>query len=239
MLTNIRFPPYLTAQELDEYLARGWFRMGQVIFTTNYIVYEENLFPTHWLRYPVAAIRLSKTHQKIIKANRSFSVVVKKLVITQELKDLYQNYKSGVRFEAVESLKHFLMDGGSGDIYNSSVIEIRDQQQLIAAGIFDSGDNSIAGIINFYDPAYKKYSPGKYLILMKTLYAKEKGIAWYYPGYILEGNPQFDYKLFIGEPIASLYVPALDQWMPYRDFVRNNWFRSRANDPQSPPFLYP
>ncbi|MEJ7659632.1 MAG: hypothetical protein WKG07_08390 [Hymenobacter sp.] len=44
-------------------------------------------------------------------------------------------------------------------------MEVRAEGHLIAAGIFDQGTRSLAGIVNFYDPDYRKYSLGKYLML--------------------------------------------------------------------------
>ncbi|MDZ4793635.1 MAG: arginine-tRNA-protein transferase [Bacteroidota bacterium] len=215
MINDIHFPEELSANELDEYLARGWYRMGQVIFTTNYIVYEELLYRVWWLRYSIPAIQFSKTHQKILAANRHFSVIIKPFRVTEEIEALYAVYKSSLIFEPSETVNHFLFDGGSGNIYDTGIIEIRDHQQLIAAGIFDKGHISIAGIMNFYHPDYKKYSLGKYLMLLKIRYANAMGKAWYYPGYIVDGNPRFDYKLFIGKTIAGIWSPEYNNWMEY------------------------
>lgn len=219
MINDIHFPEQLSASELDAYLAKGWYRMGQVIFTTNYIVYEDVLYRVYWLRYSVPEIHFNKTHQKIMNLNQGFSVAIRPLAITEELEELYAAYLSGVTFQAPESIQHFLFDGGMGDVYNSSVVEIRDKGRIIAAGIFDHGENSIAGIMNFYHPDYKKYSLGKYLMLLKVRFAKAVNKQWYYPGYIVEGNPRFDYKLFIGKDIASIYFPEFNNWANYSD----NW----------------
>jgi leucyl-tRNA---protein transferase len=215
MINDIHFPEQLSGDDLDEYLAKGWYRMGQIIFTTNHIVYEETVYRVYWLRYYIPSIQYGKSHQKIVTSNQHFSAETKPLQITEELEGLYALYKSSVSFQASETVRNFLLDGGTADIYNTSVIEIRDNNKLIGAGIFDNGNNSIAGIMNFYDPAYKKYSLGKYLMLLKINYAKSTGKTWYYPGYIVAGYPKFDYKLFIGKDIAEIYLPEFSSWMKY------------------------
>ena len=73
--------------------------------------------------------------------------------------------------------------------------------------------------MNFYHPDYKKYSLGKYLMLLKINHAKAMGKEWYYPGYIVPGNRRFDYKLFIGIEIAEIWVPESNNWLNYA----NNW----------------
>jgi len=53
------------------------------------------------------------------------------------------------------------------------MIKIRDGAALVVAGYFDIGHQAISNILNFYHPAYKKYSLGKYLILKKIDWAHQ------------------------------------------------------------------
>ena len=212
---GIYYPENLTGEQLDSLLAQGWYRMGQGIFTTNYIFQENATYRVYWLRYNLLQAQLGKSHQKIKTANTKFTVAVKPLEITDELEILYALYKTSITFDAANSVEHWLYMERSGNIYNTRIIEVRDNGLLIAAGIFDMGENSIAGIMNFYNPAYKKYSLGKYLMLQKMEYAKSLGMQWYYPGYIVYGYPKFDYKLFADKKAAELFIPELNGWISY------------------------
>ncbi len=60
------------------------------------------------------------------------------------------------------------------------MIEIRDGNKLIAAGFFDLGEISVAGILNFYHPDYKSKSLGIYLLLLEIDHAKKQGKEWFY-----------------------------------------------------------
>jgi len=100
-------------------------------------------------------------------------------------------------------------------VFDTGVIEVRDGTCLVAAGIFDNGQESISGIMNFYNHGYKRYSPGKFLMLQKILYARKQGKRWYYPGYIVYGYPKFDYKLFADEKAAEVYVAEANEWHRY------------------------
>ena len=215
MINDIYFPQQLSGEELDEYLVKGWYRMGPIIFSTNHIVYDDQLYSVYWLRYNLQDIKLGKSQQKIITNNSKFSIEIKPLLVTEELEALYSLYTSSVSFHASASVSHFLYDEGQTAAFDTHVIEIRDNNTLIAAGIFDKGNQSIAGLINFYHPDYKKYSLGKYLMLLKINHARTLGKTWYYPGYIIYGNPKFDYKLFADQNAADIYLPEFDSWICY------------------------
>lgn len=149
-----------------------------------------------------------------------FTVNTKPLQLSDELEALYQVYRSQLDFEVSPTLRDNLfslcfISSEEEPVFDSRVIEIRDQGKLIAAGIYDTGEESISGIINIYDPAYKKYSPGKQLILFKLKDALEQGITYFYPGYIVVGFPKFDYKLEPGEGICEIYDTVKGGWIPY------------------------
>lgn len=212
---GIYYPEYLSAEQLDAFLSKGWYRMGQGIFTINYLVKDDSIYRVYWLRYYLLKASFGKTQQKIKAINGRFTTSIQHLQITDELEALYALYKTGIDFDAADSVHYWIYMEQTRNIYNTQVIEIRDNNVLIAAGIFDLGSNSIAGIMNFYDPAYKKYSLGKYLMLLKMEYAKTLGMQWYYPGYIVYGYPKFDYKLFADKTAAELFIPELNAWVNY------------------------
>ena len=213
--TGIYYPDELTGIFLDNFLAKGWYRMGQGIFTTNHIVQNDKLYRVFWLRYNLSRLKTGRNCQKIMQINQKFSCTIKPLQITPELETLYELYKSSLTFTPASSVQNWLFDQQTNNVYDSYLVEVRDQCSLIAAGIFDNGLNSIAGIMNFFLPDYKKYSLGKYLMLLKIEYALTQGKKWYYPGYIVEGYPKFDYKLFVDKAAAEIFIPEHSGWCRY------------------------
>jgi arginine-tRNA-protein transferase len=101
------------------------------------------------------------------------------------------------------------------------MVEIRDCTRLIAVGYFDKGSNSIAGILNFYHPDYKKYSLGKYLILKKIDYALGHGIEFYYTGYMSTIYTKFDYKLYPDTNAIEVWLPVEKEWTSYNLFSKD------------------
>lgn len=215
-------PESLTSDQLDALLAMGWYRMHQSIFTTNHIFLEDRTLRVFWLRYVLKTLQFSQKQQKLLRQNQRFKVINKPVTITEELEDLYRSYKTVISFEPAPSVAGWLFDEEENkNIYDTHIIEIRDSGKLIAAGIYDKGRNSIAGIMNFYHPDYRKYSLGKYLVLLKAQLAKNTHYKWYYPGYITYGYPAFDYKLLLGEQHTEMFLPELNGWCSYNSEMVN------------------
>lgn len=220
MFAQVHCPEILKPEELDQYLERGWFRMGQTIFTTNFLNFKSNFYSAIWLRIPLTEFLMDKTQQKLSKKNKTFRVEIQRASITPEKETLFSIYKKNIRFEASASLHTLLFGKASHNIYNTHEINIYDGHQLIATGFFDIGKFSAAGISSFYNPAYKKYSLGKYLIYLKIMYCKKMGLRYFYPGYFVPGYSLFDYKLEIGRPILQYLEFTSSKWKSIANFSR-------------------
>jgi arginyl-tRNA--protein-N-Asp/Glu arginylyltransferase len=219
----IYYPEQLNGEELDAFLEKGWYRMGQSIFTTHYISLEDQVYRVFWLRYNLQKLTLSRRQLRLIKRNERFSITKKPFKITDELEELFALYKTGIDFEPALSVQHWLHGDQLHNVFSTELLEIRDNKKLIAAGITDSGHESIAGIMNFYHPEYKKYSPGKYLMLLKIQYAKAKNIKWYYPGYIVYNHSGFDYKLFVDKNAIEIFIPEMENWELYNSALMDRY----------------
>lgn len=214
---------------LDLFLSRGYFRMQQQVFTCRYVHFDEVRYPVHWLRIVLASVSLGPKQKRLFRINEQFDATVKPLVINDELEALYDIYWNSLDFDAPYSVESCLLEGSSRTIFDTYVIEIRDRGQLIAAGIFDNGNESIAGIMNFYHPDYRKQSLGKYLMLLKIQYAQQQQKTYYYPGYLIGHYPKFDYKLFACEAATEVYDALKGDWLPF------SWETARvleANNPE-------
>ena len=197
------------------FLSRGYFRMQQQIFTCYYVHFDQVRHPVHWLRIDLAAAFFGPKQTRLFRINSHFTVEVKPLVITRELEALYDLYWNKIDFDAHYSVESCLMAGSTQTVFDSYVIEVRDQGNLIAAGVFDNGDRTIAGILNFYNPAYHRQSLGKYLMLLKVQYAQQQQKNHYYPGYLVGHYPKFDYKLFACQAATEIYDALNGQWLSF------------------------
>ena len=211
-------PPYLPVIEgymLDFYLGQGYYRMVQDLFTCRFLAVDGEYRTVHWLRLVLAKVHYGSEQRRLLRLNERFSTVIRPFQPTAELEALYALYRGSITFDAPETVKEFLLMDAAHSLFNTEVIEIRDGQQLIAAGIFDSGTRSIAGIMNFYHPAYRKYSLGKYLLLLKINRALSQHKTYYYPGYLVHNYPKFNYKLFPCLAATEVYECVSDRWLPF------------------------
>lgn len=205
----------MRGSNLDFFLSIGYFRMQQELFTCHYILHNEVPCPVHWLRIDLSMATYGPKQSRLLRINEKFSVTIQPFILSEEIESLYARYRSSLNFDAPESVEFWLLNGAPYSVFDTYAIEVRDENNLIAIGIFDNGDQSIAGIMNFYHPDYHKQSLGKYLMLLKMKYAQRWQKTHYYPGYIVTNFPKFDYKLFACESATEVFDDTSDQWLPF------------------------
>ncbi len=218
MLTQSYSPSTLSPQELDLFLANGWFRQGCIIFTTNFLRNKHLIHSAVWLRIDLLAFAPTKTHLKLLKINANFRVEFHPFMLNETHETLFAKYKTSITFEAAISLQDLLYYQQTGNIYDTWEVAIYDYEKLIAVGIFDVGETSSMGITCFYDPNYQKYSLGKYLMFLKMQYAKNQGMAYFYPGYFSPNNPIFDYKLDLAKPFTAYLELSSNTWKSIQEY---------------------
>lgn len=221
MFETIEYPQVLTGEELDAYLARGWYRMGQSIYTTDYVMFEHRVYRTIWLRHILKNYSGGKSFDKLRKRNRHFDVEFKEAEITPEQEALFQKYRKAMPFEPAPSLNQ-LLNGyvfDPADIYATFQICIYDESKLIACTYFDIGNTSAEGISAFYDPDYTANSLGRYLIYLQIDLCCLLGFTHYYPGYFVPGYAHLDYKLAIGKSSLEYYHKKDMNWYPMSEYI--------------------
>jgi len=217
-------PKKYSARMIDRYLAMGWYRMKQKIFSTTHNSYgegPENLNRVWWLRYDVNEITPHTSHKRLKKKASAFTITIEKFLDdSTEEHDLYDKYRAYVDFDGYDSLKAFLYGRNKCENkYNTFAIRIKDKDKLIAVGLFDKGLYAAASGIHFYDPEYAKFSLGRLMILKTIEFMKANNLKWYYPGYIVVGRPKLDYKLFLGKDIAQYFDYETKSWLKFKDEI--------------------
>ena len=217
MFTEINNLEQMTPQQLDAYLNRGWFRMGQMIFTCRFLNFGNDLYTAVWIRLDLKEYKFRKSLRKILKKNgERFRIVVRRAVFNMEKEMLYHEHKSRFEGYVAGTLKESL-HVESGNIYDTWEICVYDGYRLVAVSFFDNGSDSLASIMGLFDPAYTKYSLGFYTMLLEISIGLENNKKYYYPGYVVPGYQRFDYKLRVGE--TDYYLPETNEWRPYSEMI--------------------
>ena len=211
-----------TSDILDKFLAAGYYRMQHLIFTTNFITEPDcgTKHPVFWLRTNLKKLKTTKSATSIKKKCASFSVSFKQANITTEIENLYTQYKNSLPLNLSANCYEFLHQPQIPLPYDSKMIEIRKEEELIAIGFFDCGQKSLAGILNIYSPSYKKCSLGKLLMLLKVDYALKENMDFYYTGYFSTSLPKFDYKIFPDARAIEVFLPEENFWIAYESMSK-------------------
>lgn len=221
MFAAVHQPEMLAHEELDIYLEKGWFRMGPTVFTTNFLNFKDHLYSAIWLRVVLENYVSERTQTKLFRQNSVFRTIIGKATITDDKEKLFARYKETVAFEASASLNHLLFGRSDKSPFDTQEISVYDGEKLIANGYFDLGFTSGMGITCFYDPDYKKYSLGKYMIYLKMQYCKERQMRFFYPGYFVPGYSFFDYKLNIARNALEYLQLETQRWHPILAFDKS------------------
>ncbi len=184
---------------LDHFLSKGWYRMGPSIFTSHFILYDNQLYSTIWLRTILKDYALSKSLRKIKKKNnKAFTHVIEPFQQSREIDDLYQVYKKVFKGPLPDTLADYMTHSLESGVYDTRLVKVYHEDKLVACSIFDVGTQSIGSIFGFYHLEYTNYSLGLYTMLIEIDFCQSHAMDYYYMGYFVPGNPRFDYKLRLG-----------------------------------------
>lgn len=210
-------PESLAPDDLDDYWSRGWFRMRQALFTTHFLEFEGRFYSAVWLRHDLQHWDDRRAFDALERRNRRFRTTFApaSIVPPSELEDLFSRYRESLTIDVAPSLADLLMGYESSTVFDSWEIRVHDGARLVAAGYFDRGAGAAAGITAFYDPEYRKYSLGKYIIYKKMEFCRDQGHRWFYPGYFVPGRPRFDYKLDLAPGCLEFLRLADGTWQPW------------------------
>lgn len=228
-MPNFRLTEPLLPATMDSLLAQGWYRSGQGVFTTNWLVLDDGLVVSRvlWARVDVRDWTSTRRHQRLMKENARFSLTLSQAIITDEIETLFAAYLAHTGLDSGPTVTAVLMGiyepatGGLAgqNFFPTRMFTLRDEHRLIAAGYFDEGAETTAGILNFYHPDYSKRSLSISLYFEEIRYAAETGKRWFYPGYIAVDYPKFDYKLLAGTERTEVLDVERSEWIPYASWM--------------------
>lgn len=205
----------ISPTQLDLILEKGYFRNGHDLCCGEI----QDGGRLKWIRIVTSECsnKSSKTSNKILGQIKSeFRCTWCDAEISESIDALYTKYKTIVPFA-----KHYevgLLLGYYGlSRFPTKMLKIWDGEALIAVGYFDLGENSVAGILNFYHPDYRQYSLGIGLYLQIINYAIELGKLYFYPGYVKEGDEKFDYKVLHISQLIEEWNAKEEKWVKFRN----------------------
>ena len=149
------------------------------------------------IRVRVHDFQRSRNEQRIWKRNQDLT---EHSITPQENEEIYSLYKrylnwkhpgGGMDNPQPGDLSAFL----HGDPEWTRFHEFRLKGDLIALAVTDQISDGWSAVYTFYDPRFAKRSLGRYALLWEIEQVRQRGGAYLYLGYWIEGHPKMDYKI--------------------------------------------
>ena len=148
------------------------------------------------VRIKVNDFTASKTMKKTIRLNDGTHLSVVPNIATTEQYDLFKKYLSarhaGGEMEKMQFEEYRSMTEDSP--IETFLLELRDQDKLIAVMLTDALDDGFSAVYSFFDPQQSHRSLGTFMILNLIRLTKEKELPYVYLGYLIKSLPNMAYK---------------------------------------------
>ncbi len=218
-MKRVLSPRRLSPRELDDYLHRGWFRIGQTLITCRALIAQQTLLSTVWTRTDLQDYRFKGSLRRVMRrVEERFEVTVGPARVDDEHEELYQRYLGSVGGSRARSLDHFLFDGEPDrGLFQTWEVTLREEGELVAFSLFDLGHESLQSLLGVYNPELARYGLGFYTLLREVQFGVESGRRYFYAGYVLPGDPMMDYKLRTGN--VWYLDERADRWRPWSEFT--------------------
>lgn len=216
MLVQTYFPQRLSPSRYDTFLASGWFRGSVMLYKMDLLCLEQDIRTVVNIRLDLSKFQARKSHRKIVrKVEERFTFTYGVATTSREKEILYARHKSRFKGFIHPTLNDYLNSGLQHNVFDTKEVCVYDGDRLIAVSFFDLGERSMASLLGLFDDTYHSYSLGIYTMLKEVDYGVKHGYRWYYPGYVLDEESKFDYKLRLGE---FEYYNARQRWGKFENF---------------------
>jgi arginyl-tRNA--protein-N-Asp/Glu arginylyltransferase len=190
----------ISRDHYDALMASGWFRGTGIVYRSEIVCIDEQVFAVQNIRFPLADYSAGKKHRKILRTNNSrFTYSIGEPSVDERKEELYRKHTKRFKAFVHQSLAEIVYFTKQGCEFDTKELCVYDGDKLIAVSYFDIGKQSMASILCIYDQSYYKSSLGIYTMLLELEYAQSQGVKYYYPGYVLDRPSSFDYKLALGK----------------------------------------
>lgn len=176
-------------------IERGWRRFGEYFLVPICKECQECIS----IRQLPSSFILSRSHKRVLSKNANTIITIARPSLNEEKLALYDkyhrimNHKKGWSYRPItqEVYRENFVYG-----YQSFGYEITYMigGQLVGVGYFDLLKNAISATYFFYDHSFASLSLGTFNILTQLLLARDKNLAYFYPGYWLKDHHSMGYK---------------------------------------------
>ena len=224
MYSRIRHPERVSPSELDDYLRAGWRCTGQAIYTSHFMRFPPEM---HGRIYSTVPTRLNlqgysfrKSLRKLYrKVHENFEVRSGMPLIWDEaMEQVHEKYKATFPDRPLADLEVYQEKPTGPFTFDTRCVKIYHNGKLIAFSVFNLGEESLYSSQGIYDPEWSRHSLGFFTMLEEIRYAQQTGRSYFYPGYVVPGYPEFDYKKRVGQ--LEFFLLQSHRWVPEAEVTK-------------------
>jgi leucyl-tRNA---protein transferase len=163
-------------------------------------------------RIDVARFVPDRSQRRCLKRNGDITATECVAGYNTERHALYERYLrtrhagGGMDEAEASDFRRFLTAPWSPTLF----LEFRADGRLLGVAVTDACPDGLSAVYTFFDPSESARSLGTFAILKQVEMAREKGLAWVYLGFWIDGHPKMDYK----RRFRPLQVRGPDGWAP-------------------------
>lgn len=187
-----------------------------MLYKMDLLCLDKEIFSVVNIRLNLERFSLRKSQRKIVKkVEDRFRVTISHAFPNEQKELLYQQQKHKFQGFIHPTLSDYLNSSLPSSVFDTREVCVYDDEKLIAVSFFDLGEKSMASLLCLYDPCYSPFSLGVYTMLKEVEFGIRKGMKWYYPGYVLDSDSGFNYKLRLGD---YEYYNSNKRWANFENF---------------------
>ena len=194
--------------EFEYLLANGMRHFGEYFFRPRCL----NCFECVPIRLRPDEFRPSRSQRRALKSCEDIRIHVGEPQFTEEKFNLYLKHKE--RFPSlqddVEDTDNFKLSFYEKNPFGLE-FEYYWNGKLVGAALADWTTHTFSAVYTFYVSPLLKMSLGTFSLMQQIVFARQKGIRYFYMGYFILNNPSLCYKA--GFRPNEVYID--QKWVPY------------------------
>ena len=165
------------------------------------------------LRVPVSSFQPRRRHRRIWREGmEQFRITRQPATLEQSHYQLFQTYLQARHTDGSMSAMSEEEYTGmlQSDWSETELLLVHHKEQLVAVAITDTLSHGLSAVYTYFDPAFRKLSPGTFCLLAQIDWCQERGLPWLYLGYWIADCRKMAYKA---------------EFLPHEQWRENRWVR--------------
>lgn len=192
---ELAFDPHVTAESYGELLRRGYRRFGWQMFRPACCACRKCIS----LRVLLNKFEISASDRRVIRQNEEIRCDLAPISVTEHHVELFNQYQSFMHVEKGWPLQsHTPLSYGRAFVAGPQDVgwewKYFDGNRLVGVSLLDVVPGAISLVYFYYDPSWRRHSPGRFSILHQLRFAKQQGLSYAYLGYWVEACGSLNYK---------------------------------------------